>query len=317
MKKLIPSKKQWESWTLPSRYTAIGVLLALISLAVTLVVVFLPKPSPKITIETKTNFFGLLEGVEVKEKLIVGFLNNGAKWTESFDSRILKYAVVDLNGDENKDILLGFESKGSDHSRVIALNSYGKILWKYIKEPNYPYSGGHSGRFNVTDLKTYYHNDRQKCVVIFNDQDWYQSVMLVLDKNGQQLKEFWHPGQMHQVEFLGDIFVVKAMNNDLRQTRISKYPNKNFSVVFALKYSNIFGEAPPYYGPLPKNRKFEWYYYLSDQRFGLGELVFVENSIRVWSTCGKGFYLNKNGKLHREAIADSYSCPEDLNLSKL
>jgi len=225
--------------------------------------------------------------------------------------------VADINTDGYKEILLGFSSSGGDHSKITALDSLGNEMWYFKKEPNYPYLGAHTGKFYVSDLKIVDTRDGLKIVALFNDHNWYQSSFVVLDTEGHKLKELWHPGHLGQVIYFRDTFIIKGLNNDFRQTSLSKDPTKNFSVIFGVKYSSIYGEAPPYFGRLEDNKNFEWYYLLSDQNERLGPFELIKGELQIWAKCGKAFYLNEKGELLRVGFSDGYSCDANIKLVKI
>lgn len=113
----------------------------------------------------------------------------------------------------------------------------------------------------------------------------------------------------------GDILVVKGLNNDLRRAFPSK--SKNVPVVFALKYQNIRGQAPPYLGRVAKNQDFEWYYALSHPSVSMGKLELVQGRVRFWTSCGRAFYLDQRGDTGKIGAGDGMSCPRGFRLIKL
>lgn len=278
-----------------------------------------PTGPPVITLPSK-QLFGPIEGVEIKEKTLIAFDAKGKQRRKTFDSVITCHQLADIDGDGKKDVLIGFEEIGKEHSRVIAFDSKRNELnkkWNYINQPDQPYIGLRGGKFRVLDLKVFNIESQKIIFILFRDSPWYSSVLIVLNSNGEKLKELWHPGFMYQVERIKDVFIIRAANNDLRQTSISKNPNKNFSVIFGLKYEHIYGEAPPYFGRLEKNTHFEWYYALSDQDEEFKELVVLDGKISTFTTCGKMFYFNENGRLNQVGYADGHSCRNTLRLLKL
>ena len=268
-----------------------------------------PKTLPKVPPP-----FGLIEGVEIKENGLIAFDIDGNEWRKAFESKILKYVVTDIDDDGKKEILVGFSVEGKEANHVIAFDSKENEKWDYIFEPQDAYFNPNSGKFKVFDLKVFKEKESKIIAVLFADNYWYQSGLIILSPEGKKMKELWHPGYLLQVEKIKDVYVVRGYNNDFRQTSISKDSQKNFPVIFGVKYENIYGQAPPYFGKLEKNVNFEWYYFLSDQQIGFEEMIVLEGTILVHTTCGKRFYFNETGFLNKISYSDGHSCKEPLDL---
>jgi hypothetical protein len=221
---------------------------------------------------------------------------------------------TDIDGDGKKEILVGFSEEGKESNQLIALDSNGNKKLEYVFRPQNAYNNDSSGKFKVFDLKVFKEKKSKIIAVLFADEYWYQSALIILSPGGKKLKELWHPGHLHQIEKIKDVFIARAVNNDLRQTSISKNPKRYFSVIFGIKYENIFGQAPPYFGRQEKNDHFEWYWILSDQQVSFLEMKVLEEKILACTTCGKCFYFNEKGPLENVGYTDGYSCKEPLNL---
>jgi hypothetical protein len=224
---------------------------------------------------------------------------------------------TDIDGDGKKEILVGFSAEGKESNQLIALDSNGNKKLEYVFQPQDDYYNASSGKFKVFDLKVFNEKKSKIIAVLFADEYWYQSALIILSPGGKKLKELWHPGHLHQVEKIKDVFIVRAVNNDLRQTSISKNPKRYFSVIFGTKYENIYGQAPPYFGSLEKNNQFEWYCILSDQQVSFLEMKVLEEKILACTTCGKCFYFNEKGPLENVGYTDGYSCKEPLTIMEL
>jgi hypothetical protein len=268
---------------------------------------------PKTSTPVKTSF-GLIERAEIKENSLIAFDKNGNQWQKAFESKIFRHAVTDIDGDGKKEILVGFSAENKESNQVIVFDSKENKKWVYLFEPQNAYINSSSGKFSVRDLKVFIEKKIKIIAVLFADEYWYQSALIILSPGGKKLKELWHPGHLHQIEKIKDVFIVRAVNNDLRQTSISKNPKRYFSVIFGIKYENIFGQAPPYFGRLEKNDQFDWYCILSDQQVSFLEMKVLEEKILACTTCGKCFYFNEKGPLENVGYTDGYSCKEPLNL---
>jgi hypothetical protein len=266
--------------------------------------------------------FGPIEGVQIKDNTLIAFDTKGKQRWKTFDSKIVQHMLSDIDGDGKKDVLIGFEERGKEYSRVMAFDSKMNELnekWNYMKKPDYPYSrdGGFGGKFRVNDLEVFNVRSQKIIVILFRDTPWYPSVLVVLNSKGEKQKEFWHPGFLYQVEKIKNVFIIRAVNNHLRQTEEFKNYKKNPSVIFGLKYEHIYGEAPPYFGRLQKNTDIEWYYVLSGGNEEFLELVVLNGKISTFAACGKMFYFNENGRLNEVGYSTNYSCEESLHLIKL
>ena len=268
---------------------------------------------PKITTPVKTSF-GSIEGAEIKDNILIAFDKYGNQWRKAFESSILCHLVMDVDDDGKKEILLGFSVEGKEFNLVIAYDSKENKKWEYFLQPRNAYYNESSGKFRVSDLIVFKEKKSKGIAVLFSDVYWYQSVLIILSPAGKKLKELWHPGHLHQIERIKDTLIVRARNNDLRQILPVKNPSQNFSVIFGIKYENIYGQAPPYFGTLKKNVQFEWYCYLSDEQVSFTEMKVLNGTIFLTTACGKRFYLNEKGPLNRFGYTDGYSCKEPLNL---
>ena len=261
--------------------------------------------------------FDELIDVEIRSTSLVAYDAKGNQWRKKFNTKIDQKLIVDINDDGKRDVLIGFNATGPEHSTIIAFGTKGRQLWTYTKKATYPYNAPNSGKMRVGDLKAFLVTDKKIVSAIFADGTWFQSVWIILDKFGNVLKELWHPGALGEVKLLGDVFIVRGLNNDLRSTKISRYPQKNFSVLFALKYENIYGQAPPYFGDMIKNDDFEWYYALSDQKIAITDMQIVKGKVRIWTNCGKGYYFDEKGFTGRIGSGDDQSCPKGFGLYRI
>ncbi len=259
------------------------------------------------------NRFGSIEGAETQGNTLITFDARGNQWRRNFNSKISRFAIADIDQDGKKDILVGFASDGDEGGKVIALSRPGDEKWRYSCTSPYPYPRQGKAELGVFDIKAFAENQEPVIAVLFGDQAWFQSVLVMLNPQGKQLKELWHPGHLQQIEKIDNTYVVRAINNDLRQTPLSKNPNKNFSVLFGIRFENIYGQAPPYFGNARINNHFEFYYVLSDQNEAWGQIVPLTDRIRVPISCGLVLHINERGE-YNIGRADSYSCKDSLRI---
>jgi hypothetical protein len=270
--------------------------------------------------------FGPIEGVEIKDNTLIAFDAKGKQRRKTFDSVITCHQLADIDEDGKKDILVGFEERGKQHSQVMAFDARMNELnekWNYMKEPDYPYIiekgekfGGFGGKFMVVDLKVFNVKSEKIIVILFRDTPWYPSALVVLNSNGEKLKEFWHPGHMYQVESIRDVFVIRAINNDLQELPAYKNYNRNLSVIFGLTYEHIYGEAPPYVGKFQKNTQFEWYYVLAEQEDFI-RMTVLNEEIFATTGCGALLFFNENGMDKKVRYSDDHSCKHTPRLIQL
>jgi hypothetical protein len=86
---ILPTKKQWKSWSLPSKATFIGTIIAIISLAITIFSFWLP---------------GIIRN-ELESKRLDGMLTSTLSGTQSLRTKIQTlYDMAKLRRDEKADI---------------------------------------------------------------------------------------------------------------------------------------------------------------------------------------------------------------------
>ncbi len=259
--------------------------------------------------------FGPVERVETRDNILIVFDAIGNIRSKNFHSKISRYVIVDIDKDKENDILLGFSADGNESGRVIALDSKRKEKWRFSY--NSPYRGVTGVKLGVSDIKMFDENLDRIIAVLLREERWDLSVLVILNSKGEKLKKLWYPGYMQQIEKIRNTYIIRAVNNDLRQAKMSKNLHGNSSVVFGLKYENIYGEAPPYLGMFKKNVHFEWYFFLTDQKVKFKELSVLGEMILAPTTCGKGFYFNEKGPSNKVHFTDDHSCKDSLQLAKL
>ena len=191
--------------------------------------------------------FESIEYAEINENKIFVFDVRGNKLIKRFDSQIMCYAIDDIDQDGNNDIVVGFAGEGKQRNQIIALhilNNELKKKWHYMKDPFHPYPGEKNKVFNVMDVKVFQEGNQKIIAASFAHRPWYQCALTILNPQGKKLKEFWHSGRMYQIEKLKDVFIIRALNNDLHLPGISKLPGKHLHVIFGLTYEHIYGQSP-------------------------------------------------------------------------
>lgn len=253
-----------------------------------------------------------IERVKIKDNSLSAFDTEGKYWEKIFHSNINRSVVADIDKDKENDILVGFSAEGNEGGRVIALDSKRNVKWRFFYNP--PYPGAAKVKWAVSDMKMFDENQEKIIAVLLRDEGWDISALVILNSNGIMVKELWHHGFMQQIEKIKKTYIIRAVNNDLRQTTMPRHFRGNFSIIFGIKYENICGEVPPYLGMVEKNSNLEWYFFLSDQDVKFKKLMIRGKIIFAPTTCGKQFNFEEQGL---SSFTKGHSCKDSLRLVKL
>ncbi len=315
--RLIPTRQQWNSWSMPSKYSVIGVILAVVGLVLT-VALSLISEGTKPHAQNSRFPAGSVQAIETSGDHIVATMENGATWSKAFGAPVSQVLVEDLDGDHFNEVLVGLGSSGEDHSSVLLLSSVGEQVWKYQQPPDYPYSGASSGRFRVVRLGISQTGEGLRVVVLFNDAHWYQSCLVTLNPLGERAGILWHPGHLHDLLVQGPMLFVAGVNNDLGATAIGLEGQGHPGVLFAVDSDDVYGQAPPYFGGVERNTDLAWYSVLSRRDVRFSKLESGRNGgVAAWTSCGLVIQVSAGGNITGSQVTDSYSCDRKLALLKV
>jgi len=162
-------------------------------------------------------------------------------------------------------------------------------------------------------------NDGDKeIVVIAHDPNWYPSRLILLDKEGSLLGEYFHPGHLRHVETAemspdGRRAVICAgPNNDLRQIIEGSNDYAYHYAVFLLDCQEIWGQAPPYFGEVLQRGSEKWYRVVFPQGRGINSLEIIRKqaysqpTIEVKISDGRFFYLGLDGEIVGTGVGDTW-----------
>ena len=135
LKSLFPSRQQWKGWTIPSRHTALGLLIGFIGLVLTVVfglppfIDYLAAKRPRVPIPTPAVEYGLVSLAERYEK---GLLVHGVEWRSSFSRHSFIFGNASTNTPiEQVRLLLLLPAGIVRYSPVAAEDCQGVTLSQY------------------------------------------------------------------------------------------------------------------------------------------------------------------------------------------
>ncbi|HEY4330770.1 MAG TPA: hypothetical protein VGN88_13600 [Phycisphaerae bacterium] len=174
-----------------------------------------------------------------------------------------KITFTDPLGNQFTVVAAGIEEKND--AGVFIFDETSNLKGSYRKLPLCPYPDT-LFLFRCETLRVFNVNNKSYIFAIFRD-DYYPTVLLVLDTDGKLLKQFWHPGHLFQIEQYKDLFVLEGVNNMWDRpapTRAQRPPrlegDKHQPVIFALKFDDIDGFGPEPWSDFEPVPNFAWYY---------------------------------------------------------
>ncbi|MCS4103211.1 Rho termination factor N-terminal domain-containing protein [Salinibacter ruber] len=288
--------------------------------AVTVTSILVTVVATLVTLRYSSNLFGpqfeSIEKINIEESTVSAVDSVGREWNRSFESEISHHLLADLNGDEKKEVLLGFSEEGPQGSQVMALTSQGQTLWSYQQDRSTPYPGPTPTGQVVSDLVTISSINSVFVAALFKESTWYQSAVVLLRSDGDKLGTLWHPGHLHEAIYYRGKLIVRGVNNDLARFLKSEN-NGNPGVIFGIKTDSIYGQSPPYLGNNRMNQSFSFYYAISDPetKFSNLEVDLTRERIRAKINCGLFLYLSSDGVIeNRIGVSDNENCPSELRI---
>ncbi|ANK79477.1 MAG: hypothetical protein TEF_00745 [Rhizobiales bacterium NRL2] len=142
-----------------------------------------------------------------------------------------------------------------------------------------------------------------------HDINWLASALLVLDRTGKVLGEFWNPGWLMQIAMTANCaeIAVWGYHNDLRLSELADGSEEYFQIVAHFSADHIAGFAPSLPGER-SNGSFRWYKALTPQGTKIREIEFVGADVNIWLRCGKSLALTSDGAPGVTGIADFSRC---------
>jgi len=165
-------------------------------------------------------------------------------WTKKFDRGLLQncLTVGDINGDSRNEVLLGVINDTVNSGYVCCFDEKENQLWRF--------QVGQKGVYPIGDLYSPHqiiladlNNDRKKEIIVNSFcTNYYPDQIVILNKYGQGLGEYWHSGNI-SYKFVRDMdrdgileIVFSGVNNKLNQS----------PVVVVLDSRKVKGQSPPY-----------------------------------------------------------------------
>ncbi|MCJ7645661.1 ATP-binding protein, partial [bacterium] len=165
-------------------------------------------------------------------------------WTKKFDRGLLQncLTVGDINGDSRSEVLLGVINDTVNSGYVCCFDDKENQLWRF--------QVGQKGVYPIGDLYSPHqiiladlNNDRKKEIIVNSFcTNYYPDQIVILNKYGQRLGEYWHSGNI-SYKFVRDMdrdgileIVFSGVNNKLNQS----------PVVVVLDSRKVKGQSPPY-----------------------------------------------------------------------
>lgn len=233
-------------------------------------------------------------------------------WVKNINNKITTYVLADLDSDGKNEVVLGTDYNANKPGFVIMLETNGTTIWEYKTGSTMIFGQNRpdiSDTFTVTKIIVEdLNNDSEKDVLVYSHNvPWYPARLVLLDRSGIQIGEYWHPGYIIDVK-VADIngdghkeVIAGGINNDLDYS----------PVFFVLDPQNMRGQAPPYMGNAP-NGPYKFYEIIDKSEVQPIASSVTEISIKgdiLVVTVGDGRFLNydiKNMELLNTAYSDFY-----------
>jgi len=175
-------------------------------------------------------------------------------WVIEFETDIKFYELSDLDGNGNKEIIIVTMNEGDQPNFLYVLNSNGDKLWDYDFSKIKNIYNGSSNRFIAWDLivKDLWNNGTKNILVSLRNSPYYATDLVLFDKSGQILGNYWHPGNIYDIEVI-DIdkdgineIICGGVNNDW-----NSYNSYYVPVISVLNPARMDGQATPWLGDYP------------------------------------------------------------------
>ncbi len=165
--------------------------------------------------------------------------------------------LADLDGDGINEVLTGIDFTESTTGKFICFNYRKEKLWEFPCGDSGIYQGCNAYFSPVHILVEDVFGDSKKEIIVNSAHSiWFPDQLAILDKKGNKLSEYWHPGTfncLHCSDFDNDgekEIILGGGNN-----RIGWRP-----IISILEPKRVFGQAMPYNAAKEiEKAKEEWY----------------------------------------------------------
>ncbi len=204
---------------------------------------------------------------EVKENyLIVKNKSKDVLWDVLLPSRIMYslpkqseplVKLADLDGDGRTEVLVGIDFNERATGKFICFNYRKEKLWEFPCGDSGIYQGCNA-YFSPTHIlvEDVFGDSKKEIIVNSAHSIWFPDQLAILDKKGNKLSEYWHPGVFNCLYCLdfdndGEKEIILGGGNN----RIGWRP-----VISILEPKRVFGQAMPYNAAKEiEKAKEEWY----------------------------------------------------------
>ncbi len=205
-------------------------------------------------------------GVPQENRLTVKNKSGDVLWDVLLPSRIMLsfpkrteplVKLTDLDDDGRNEVLVGIDFTESTTGKFICFNYRKEKLWEFACGDSGIYQGCNGyfspGNILVEDL---FGDSKKEIIVNSAHSIWFPDQVAILDKKGNKLSEYWHPGVFNCLYCLD-------FDNDEKKEIILGGGNNRMGwrpVVSILEPKRMFGQAIPYNAAKEiEKAKEEWY----------------------------------------------------------
>ncbi len=169
-----------------------------------------------------------------------------------------KPLVHDINVDGTNEILLPMRTwphlENTNSVKLFCFSGTGKKLWEYQTGPRpyraiFDYDIGSEGAFTTIYFRIYEFNKREPHIFIIAACHMYPTQALILDGEGNKLREYWHAGNFYVADFIKTYNRPIDFDEDGRVELVFYAQNNRVGwspAVFMMEYEDFSGQSIPY-----------------------------------------------------------------------